>query len=208
MSSSNSPPASWDGITQPQGLAGKPTIVARRHLASSALFNIESLDLKFSNGAERTFERLAGREHGAVMIVAMPDPNHVLLIREYAAGFEDYTLTLPKGLIDPGEDVITAANRELREECGVGAHCLEPVSELSLAPNYMRHRIQVVMASDLYAGRLEGDEPEPLEVETHCLDNIDALLMREDFHEARAIAALYIVRDRMRSRQAADPGLL
>ncbi|WP_043527447.1 ADP compounds hydrolase NudE [Litchfieldella xinjiangensis] len=177
----------------------KPRILSQREVARSQLFRVESLDLRFSNGAERTFERLMGTDNGAVMIVAMPDPDHVLLIREYAAGFEDYVLTLPKGLVDPGEDIVTAANRELMEECGVGAHNIEPLVELSLAPNYMRHRMQVMLATDLYEKRLPGDEPEPLIVETHAIEELPSLLAREDFHEARAIAALFIARDRLRN---------
>ena len=94
------------------GYPRKPQILGRQRVAQSRLFQIESLDLRFSNGEERQFERLTGADRGAVMIIAMPDPDHVLLIREYAAGFEDYVLTLPKGLVDPGEDIVTAANRE------------------------------------------------------------------------------------------------
>lgn len=178
-----------------------PHILARRTVARSRLFNIEEIDLRFSNGAERTFERLGGNGKGigAVMIVAMPDPDHVLLIREYAAGYEDYTLTLPQGLIDEGEDVVSAADRELKEECGFGARRIEPLVELSLSPNYMRQKIQVMLARDLYEERLPGDEPEQLEVETHRLDSIPALLAREDFHEGRAVAALYIARDKVKN---------
>lgn len=179
----------------------KPRILSRQEVARSRLFAVEQLELRFANGEERTFERLMGSDNGAVMIVAMPDPDHVLLIREYAAGFDDYVLTLPKGLIDPGEDVVGAANRELMEECGFGANRIEPLTELSLAPNYMRHRMQVMLASDLYPKRLAGDEPEPLIVETHALDELPTLLARDDFHEARAIAALFIARDLLRERR-------
>ncbi|MBA2778466.1 ADP compounds hydrolase NudE [Billgrantia kenyensis] len=185
----------------------KPQVVSRQSVARSRLFHIESLELRFANGAERTFERLSGSDQGAVMIIAMPDPEHVLLIREYAAGFEDYVLTLPKGLVDPGEDIVTAANRELMEECGFGARCIEPLVELSLAPNYMRHRMQVLLATELYARRLPGDEPEPLVVETHALEELPTLLLRDDFHEARAIAALYIARDTLRERHRRETPL-
>ena len=128
----------------------------------------------------------------------------MLLIHEYAAGFDDYALTLPKGLVDPGEDVVSAANRELMEECGVGARHIEPLVELSLAPNYMSHRMHVMLATDLYEKRLPGDEPEPLIVERYPLEDINGLLAREDFHEGRAIAALFIARDRMRSERVDD----
>ncbi|WP_445621103.1 ADP compounds hydrolase NudE [Kushneria sp. Sum13] len=186
----------------------KPEIGRRRSIAQSRLFAVEALELEFSNGEQRTFERLTsnGQGAGAVMIVAMPDPDHVLLIQEYAVGIEDYALTLPKGVIDPGEDIITAANRELREECGYGAHVIEPLIELTLAPNYMTHRIHVVMATQLYEERLPGDEPEPLIVEKHAIEDIGALLTRGDFHEGRAIAALFIARERLRERQESpDP---
>ncbi|MDF9435334.1 MULTISPECIES: ADP compounds hydrolase NudE [Chromohalobacter] len=190
------------------GTRSKPRILARHEVARSRLFAIESLELRFANGAERTFERLTGSGNGhgggAVMIVAMPDPDHVLLIHEYAAGFDDYALTLPKGLVDPGEDVVSAANRELMEECGVGARHIEPLVELSLAPNYMSHRMHVMLATDLYEKRLPGDEPEPLIVERYPLEDINGLLAREDFHEGRAIAALFIARDRMRSERVDD----
>ncbi|MGC3873187.1 ADP compounds hydrolase NudE [Halomonas sp. GXIMD04776] len=182
----------------------KPNVLNREEVAHSRLFTIERLDLRFSNGAERSFERLKGTSRGAVMIVAMPDPDHVLLIHEYAAGFDDYALTLPKGLVDPGEDIVTAANRELMEECGMGARNIEPLVELSLAPNYMNHRMHVLLASDLYEKRLPGDEPEPLVVETHALDDLPALLAREDFHEARAIAALFIARERIKATQSGN----
>ncbi|MCE8018139.1 ADP compounds hydrolase NudE [Halomonas sp. MCCC 1A17488] len=185
----------------------KPQVLSRQSVARSRLFHIEALELRFANGAERTFERLTGSDQGAVMIIAMPDPDHVLLIREYAAGFEDYVLTLPKGLVDPGEDIVTAANRELMEECGFGARRIEPLVELSLAPNYMRHRMQVLLATDLYPKRLPGDEPEPLVVEKHALEELPALLMRDDFHEARAIAALFIARDTLRERRGDEAPL-
>ncbi|SHE35796.1 ADP-ribose diphosphatase [Modicisalibacter ilicicola DSM 19980] len=188
----------------PPMLPPKPSVLDREEVARSRLFTIEQLDLRFSNGAERRFERLKGTGRGAVMIVAMPDPDHVLLIHEYAAGFDEYALTLPKGLVDPGEDIVTAANRELMEECGVAARNIEPLIELSLAPNYMNHRMHVLLASDLYEQHLPGDEPEPLVVETYPLDELTALLAREDFHEARAIAALFIARERVRASQASS----
>ncbi len=82
------------------------------------------LQLRFSNGAERTYERLVGKGsgYGAVMVVAMLDAEHAVLIEEYCGGTDDYQLSLPKGLIEPGEDVLVAANRELKEEAGFGAH--------------------------------------------------------------------------------------
>jgi ADP-ribose diphosphatase len=174
-------------------MTAKPEILKLTKVASSRLFHIEAMDLRFSNGTERRYERLRTGGHGAVMIVAINARDEVLLIREYAAGLEDYVLTLPKGLIDPGEDMMTAANRELQEEVGFAARELSHVRQLTAAPNYMGHRLEVILARDLYPSVLEGDEPEPLEVVPWPMSRLAELFGHEEFSEGRAIAALCLV---------------
>ena len=182
----------------------KPTVLAREIVASSRLFRVEEVQLRFSNGVERTYERLVGRGagYGAVMIVAMIDEDHALLVEEYCGGTDEYEFSLPKGLIEPGEDVLAAADRELKEEAGYGARQLEHITELSLSPGYMSQKIQVVLATDLYEERLEGDEPEPMRVDRVNLRELSMLVQNEQFSEGRALAALYLVRDLLTQRGA------
>lgn len=161
----------------------------------SGPYRMERLDLEFSNGARRTFQRLHGRGQGAVVVVPMLDAQTVLLVREYAAGVHRYELGLVKGRIDAGETAIEAANRELKEEAGYGARDLVALRALSLAPTYMSHQAQLVIARDLYPERLVGDEPEELEVVPWKLDALHELILREDFSEGRSIAALFIARE-------------
>lgn len=177
----------------------KPRILDSRIVAQSRIFRVEALDLEFANGVRTQYERLAGGSGGAVLIVPLLDPHTVLLIREYAAGSERYELGLPKGRIEPGEDVLEAANREIMEEVGHGGRRLELLTALSVAPGYMTHRTHVVLASDLYPQRLPGDEPEEIEVVPWPIEEIDTLIEREDFSEARSLAALYLTRDRLRN---------
>lgn len=176
----------------------KPEILDTRLVARSRLFGIEELHIRFPNGEERTFERLRTPPLPGVMCVPVLPDGKVVLIREYGAGLEDYQLTLPKGLYEHGEDWRQAANREMMEEVGYGAEKLTLLKEMSLSPGYMGHRIRVVLAEDLYDQRLPGDEPEPLEVLTWPLEQIDSLFEREDCTEARVMAALYMVRERYR----------
>ena len=177
-----------------------PEILQVREVARSALFRVEQLKLKFSNGAHRTYERLAGfgGGHQAVMVVPLLDNDHFVMIEEYAGGTEDYQLSLPKGLVDAGEDLFAGANRELKEEAGYGARHFEILKEFTLSPNYMTHRLQAVVARDLYKESLEGDEPEPLGVHVFSFKDLPRLISRSDFTEARAMAALYLARDRIR----------
>jgi len=176
-----------------------PIIHARRERRPADLFKIEQLDLEFSNGERRTYERLMSRGLGAVIIVAMPDKDHALLIREYACGVHRYELGLPKGRLEAGESILEGANRELQEECGFAARQLEEIGHLTLAPGYMTHTTHIVLARDLYPSRLPGDEPEELDVITWPMDNLHELIQREDCTEGRSIAALYMARDLVRT---------
>lgn len=175
-------------------MAQKPQILDRHIVAQSRLFTIESMELRFSNGVERTYERLVPGGSGAVMMVPINEKGEVLLIREYGAGMEDYTLTLPKGAVDLGETMEQTALRELQEEVHFGAKQLHFLKKMSLSPSYMKSGIDVLIALDLYQASLPGDEPEPLEVVTWPLADIDTLVMRADVTEGRAIAALYMAK--------------
>jgi ADP-ribose diphosphatase len=172
-----------------------PVIHGRRERRPADLFRVEQLDLEFSNGERRVYERLISRGLGAVIVVAMPDDDHVLLVREYACGVHRYELGLPKGRLEPGESLIEGANRELQEECGFAARQLRELGHLTLAPGYMSHVTHVILACDLYPSRLPGDEPEELEVIEWPLNDLVSLIERDDCTEGRSIAALYMARD-------------
>jgi ADP-ribose diphosphatase len=180
----------------------KPILLDKKVLAQTRYFRIEALHLEFSNGQRRLFERL-GRGHangGAVLIVPLLDSRTVLLVREYAAGLHRYELGLPKGRIEPGEAVLCSANRELKEEVGYGARQLFHLTTLSLAPSYLEHTTEVVVAEDLYAEKLPGDEPEELEVVPWRLDKLGELLAGGECTEARSIAALFLTQHYLADR--------
>ncbi|HSP01436.1 MAG TPA: ADP compounds hydrolase NudE [Thioalkalivibrio sp.] len=176
----------------------KPRILNSRTVARSRLFHVEELELEFSNGVNTRYERLVGSGNLAVLIVPVMDDGTVRLIREYAAGTDRYELALPKGRIEPGEEILADANREIMEEIGYGARSLIHLTSLTVAPGYLSHSTHVVLAQDLHEQRLEGDEPEDIEVVPWPLEQLEQLHERDDFTEARSIAALYLARNRIR----------
>lgn len=179
----------------------KPICKQRKVIAKSRLFTVEEMHLQFSNGATRVYERIKSHGHGAVLIVALTPGQSLVLVREYAAGTDSYELAFPKGIIDPGESSIDAANRELQEETGYAAKELHTLRTLSLAPGYFGARLEVIVAEDLYASSLAGDEPEPPEVVEWPLSAAQELLERPDFTEARSIAALFLVKEWLNKRK-------
>ena len=167
-------------------------ITNRKIIARTNLFRIDKLDIRFNNNQKREYEVICGTGNGAVMILPFIN-NELIFIREYAAAIDDYSLTLPKGKIDDGETVLEAANRELQEEIGYKANKLEHVYLLDLAPGYVNHKTDIVMASDLIASKLDGDEPEPLEVIKCDKENLGEFLASQKNIDSRVLSALYII---------------
>ncbi|SQI34788.1 ADP compounds hydrolase nudE [Leminorella richardii] len=177
----------------------KPKILNVETVAKSRLFHVQSVELAFSNGENRVYERLLPKGHKAVMIVPVSGSD-ILLIREYAVAIEDYELGFPKGLVEPEEDVIAAANRELMEEVGFGAKKLTVLAELTMAPTYFASTMCIVLAEDLYPQKLEGDEPEPLTLVPWPKADMMSLLQAKDFNESRNVSAMFLAREYLQQR--------
>ncbi|WP_150137606.1 ADP compounds hydrolase NudE [Candidatus Enterovibrio escicola] len=169
-----------------------PKIFNAKLIAQSRLFQIESLDLRFSNGVERTYERMKPSNQHAVLMVPVTKNGDLLLVREYAAGTERYELGFPKGLIDSGETELDAANRELKEEIGFGSNRLMTLKKVVLAPSYFSSKMTLFLAQELYPEKLDGDEPEPLELVHWPVSQAETLLSHIDFGEVRSITALLL----------------
>ena len=170
----------------------KPEILATNVVAQSRLFTVEAVALRFTNGVERTYERMRGGGYGAVMMVPIDADNNLILVREYAVGTECYELGFPKGAIDRGETPTVAANRELMEEIGFGASALTLLKTVNMAPSYFSAQMQIFLAQQLYPESREGDEPEPLEIVRWPLEKAHELLINDEIREARSICALLL----------------
>lgn len=176
-----------------------PDILNIKTVAKTRIFEIQTVDLRFSNGEQRTYERLTPQRRSSVLVIPIQN-NELILVREYAVGPERYELTFPKGIVDEGETPIESANRELQEEIGFGAKKMDFLRALYSGPSHMYGLMHVFVAQDLYPSKLEGDEPEPLEVVRYPLDKIDELLADLTFAEARNLSALFMLREYLKSK--------
>lgn len=169
-----------------------PQIHRTSIVAESRLFKVEEMHLEFSNGETRVYERLAGSGRGSVMIIPIINKDEFYLVSEYGAGAHKYDLGFPKGLIDPGETPEQAANRELKEEIGFGAKTFVELKSLSIGSSFLSSKMHIFLAFDLYPESLEGDEPEPLVAHTWSWQEVDALMARPEFCEARSVSAMFM----------------
>jgi ADP-ribose pyrophosphatase len=134
-------------------------------------------------------------EHaGSVVILAMPAPDSVMLVKQYRHPARDWLWELPAGSIDPGEDAATAAGRECHEELGVIAGRVERLGELYPLPGYCTDLMTFFRATELRAPRpgedAHQDEDEHIEVGTFRLAALRDMIRRGEITDAKTAAAL------------------
>ena len=114
--------------------------------------------------------KTSGREYiehpGAAVMLAMPDPHSLLMERQYRYPLRSHVYELPAGKIDPGEDPLQTAQRELLEETGYRAREWRRLVTLYPAVGYSNERIELYLARDLEHVGHALDDGEFLEVFT------------------------------------------
>jgi ADP-ribose diphosphatase len=133
-----------------------------------------------------------------VLVLACPEPNQVILIEEWSHSFGRRVLVAPGGEVEPGEDPLAAAQRELREEVGVAARQLMLLAVLDHDAKYSTRQTSVVHATDLYSAPLPGDESHPIGVRNVGMDTLASLITSGVVTDASTIAALLLL-ERSRS---------
>ena len=83
------------------------------------------------------------------MIIAMPDPETIILERQFRYPLRRHFIELPAGKIDPGEDPLATAQRELVEECGYTAAQWRHLATLHPCIGYADERIELFLAERL-----------------------------------------------------------
>jgi ADP-ribose pyrophosphatase len=103
------------------------------------------------------------RHSGSVVVLAVDDsakPPRVLLERQYRHAANDYLWELPAGRIDPGEEELTAAKRELLEETGYTATKWRRILKFYASPGFVAETMAVFLATGLKAGIAQPEEDE------------------------------------------------
>lgn len=157
-----------------------PNQVSTRRVYTGRVLNLDIDTVRFPDGTVGELEII--RHSGASAVVpfvsdpAGPDPQ-LLLIRQYRYAAGGYVYEIPAGRLDPGEDPLTCAHRELREETGCTAGRMERLFTMFTTPGFTDERIYIYLAVGLTHGAVDREADEFLEVETMPLSR--ALLMIE-----------------------------
>lgn len=112
------------------------------------------------------------RHPGAVMVVPVLDDGRLVLERQYRYPLRRTFIEFPAGKIDPGEDILTCAQRELHEETGYTARDWTYLGGFHNAVGYCDEKIEVYLARGLAFDATANDDGEVLEVFTAGLEEL------------------------------------
>ena len=158
--------------------------------------NIDTVTLP--NGITVDLETI--RHPGAAAVVPMKDDGTVVLIRQFRHAAGGFIYEIPAGKLNPGEDPVACASRELEEEIGYRAGKLELLTSIFTAPGFADEVIHVYTATGLTEGQQQLDRDEVLEVVPLSLAEAVDMIADGRIRDAKTIVGLQAVYIRRNAR--------
>ena len=152
------------------------------------IFELVRENVTLENGTTTDVEFI---EHpGAAAIIPFLDDNRIVLLKQYRHALKKYIWEIPAGTLDPQEEIISCAKRELIEETGYSANGWQKLGEITPVPGYSDERIHIYLATELQPAEQSLDEDEVIQVQE--VDFLKALEMIGDgkIQDAKSIAGL------------------
>ena len=131
--------------------------------------------------------------NGGVTIIAQPEPEKVVLLRQFRYSVRKVLWELPAGRINTGEDPLSAAKRELKEETGYISNSWESLGVVYPAPGYSSEVLYFFKATDLTDEDANPDPDENIEVKIMDLKHAWQMIKDGEMRDAKSIAGLSLV---------------
>jgi ADP-ribose pyrophosphatase len=157
------------------------------------VFSIDRDQVKMPNGRTVTVEVV--RHAQSVVLVPMPDPGKVILIRQYRYAVNAFLWELPAGSVDEGESPEQAARRECHEEIGLVPSTLVRLSAMYPTPGYCDEEMVFFRLSGLETTdeQAELDEDEDIESRVFELRDAREMIRRGEIQDMKTLVGLALI---------------
>ena len=171
---------------------GKPApVVSKSTVYQGPLFRVDKEHVTEPNCG--TVIRDIVRHGGSVVILAIDDARKkdplVVLERQYRHAAGQFLYEVPAGKIDPNEDHLVAAKRELAEETGFRAKKWTKLARYYASPGFLAEWMQVFLAEGLTPGPTNLDEDERLEIMLVPFSELLRLIDKGQIHDGKTLIA-------------------
>jgi ADP-ribose pyrophosphatase len=147
------------------------------------------------------------RHNGSVVVLAVDasksrkDP-WVVMERQYRHAANSYLWELPAGKLEPGEDPLAGAQRELEEETGYRAKKWKPMVEYYASPGFLGESMKVYVAEGLTPGQTNFDDDENIELRLVKLSDVIKLIYSGEILDGKTMGCiLYYANLKKKSRK-------
>ena len=140
---------------------------------------------------------------GSVVVLAVDEssaPPRVLLERQYRHAANGFLWEIPAGRIDPGEQPLAAARRELLEETGYTAAHWRRIFNFYASPGFVAETMSVYLATGLCAGKAQPEADEVILKRMVSLPSALRMVLNGTVRDAKTISAILWLDHQVRTK--------
>ncbi len=163
-------------------------IVNSEQIFDGKIVHLQVNTVEVGDGNQYTRELVV--HSGAVALVPIDSEGNIYLVRQYRGGAKQVLLELPAGTVEPDEERIVTARRELQEEIGYYPGKLTTLGDFYVAASYTTEMITIYLAEDLTKSELEADDDEYIAVEKMPFDNALKLAFTNNIIDSKTLIGL------------------
>lgn len=175
----------------------KATLKQRRTIYEGRIFNLDVDRVELPTGHVVNMEIV--RHPGSVVLLPMPSPNEIILIRQYRYTIDQWIWELPAGSLEPGEDPDDAAARECEEEIGRVPRRVARLRSFFPTPGFCDEVMNFYLCAELTDPSPDStarkDEDEDLEPSVFTLDSAREMLDAGEIVDLKTAVGLALLLD-------------
>lgn len=166
-------------------------VIAQRQVYECPIFKVDEESIALS-GVEHL--RYTVRHPGAAVFLPLTDEGKLLLVEQYRSPVRKVLLEAPAGTLEPGEDPLCCAQREIQEEVGMKARNWTFLGELYPAPGFCDEHQFLYVATDLSPSVLPADEDEDISVRECTLGEVEECIVNGKVVDAKTLSLLFLAK--------------
>jgi len=157
------------------------------------VFSVERDRVKMPNGRAVTIDIV--RHSQSVVLVPVPEPGKLTLVRQYRYAVNAFLWELPAGGVDDGETPEEAARRECHEEIGLVPSTIVRLGAMYPTPGYCDEEMFFFRLSGLEKTdeKAAVDEDEDIEVQTFDLRDVREMVRRGEIRDMKTLAGVTLI---------------
>jgi ADP-ribose diphosphatase len=165
-------------------------VLSSERMFSGSLFQVDRDRVRMPNARVVTVDIV--RHSRSVVILPVPEPGHIILVRQYRYAINRWLWEAPAGSVDEGEEPDAAARRECHEEIGLVPDTIVRLAALFPTPGYCDEEMIIYRASSLAKADQAAavDEDEDLEPKTFAIAEAREMVRRGEIVDMKTIVGL------------------